>query len=371
MTWPPAPIDGFAIPDYHARDDSVWPTELSTIKTFDRRSTDAAAGRESSGRLRASEGLRMTAALHRLGALRPLLPMLIPSLARVTLTRDRRLRDLAMRHAKQSIACELALGLRREYEPDIFAFVTFLVDYVSHRFWRFHEPDEFTDTPPSLGRRYEHTVRNAYIQTDRMLGRMRRELPSNSIIAVVSEHGMAAEVESTEVGQWYFGIQGTRVADFVELSEQVKTCPVARWVAYRALEGSTLPSDTAERLRSIEVVETGLPLFQVIEHSNEVVIKLSLEATVDRYRAGDLSSLHLRFRESRCAFLDLATPRDLRRSAMHAKLGVFMLSGPGIAADTRIEGARIIDIAPTLLRAIGLGRAIDPGVEGVPLDVFG
>jgi arylsulfatase A-like enzyme len=54
---------------------------------------------------------------------------------------------------------------------------------------------------------------------------------------------------------------------------------------------------------------------------------------------------------------------------MHAEEGVFVLSGPGIRRGGRIDGARIIDFAPTLARAMGCSFP-DWTVDGRPLDVF-
>lgn len=54
-----------------------------------------------------------------------------------------------------------------------------------------------------------------------------------------------------------------------------------------------------------------------------------------------------------------------RHSAWHDRSGVLLARGPGMARGRRLEGAHLLDIAPTVLRGLGLPLAAD--LEGRPL----
>jgi predicted AlkP superfamily phosphohydrolase/phosphomutase len=55
-----------------------------------------------------------------------------------------------------------------------------------------------------------------------------------------------------------------------------------------------------------------------------------------------------------------------RHSAWHDRTGLIMARGPSIAAGTTVDGASLLDIAPTVLRALGLPLSSD--LDGQPLE---
>jgi hypothetical protein len=372
LTWPPKPTNGFVIPCYHARDDGTWPPELASIARLDRQRHSAGIGRESSSRPRLFELAGAAGALWRHGGLAAAsLPFLVRSFARAVFCRDPERRALYLRHAKTEIHADLFLRLFRDSRPDLATFHTFLADYVSHRYWQYREPETFG--PPRSARQAHlaSAIDDAYIRVDRVLGRIQRALPRDTIVAVVSEHGMSPEVVSAEVGDWQFVIRGKAVALLVGLEDAVVPCPIARWIAYRPRQGTSLPPGTSDRFRRIKVVETGLPLFNVHEHGDEeVIVKFAIDRSVPRYAAGDLQNLHLEYEGKRVPFTDIARQAGPRRSAMHDQRGMWVISGPGIAKGIRLPDASVMDFAPTLLKAVGL--AAPPNCDGrVVEQVFG
>jgi hypothetical protein len=356
LTWPPKPTNGFVIPCYHARDDATWPPELAAVARLDRQRHAAWQGRESGGRLRAPELAAAAAALWRHGGVRAAsVPYLLGSLGRSLATRDPERRALLLRHAKTEVHADLFLRLFRHRRPDLATFHTFLADHVSHRYWQYREPERFGVTPSRRQARLASAVENAYVRTDRVLGRIVRALPPDTVIAVVSEHGMAAEVASAEVGDWQYVIRGAAVADFAGLAGDVWPCPIARWIAYRPRQGAALPPVTAERFRAIRVVETGLPLFNVYEHGpDEVIVKFAIDRTVPRYAAGDLDALQVEYDGRRVPFTQIARRAGPRRSAMHAQRGLWVIAGPGVRKAMTLREASVMDFAPTLLTAVGI-----------------
>ena len=237
---------------------------------------------------------------------------------------------------------------------------------MSHRFWRFRS------SPPAgasdwLDLRFKDAVDQSYVEFDKIVGRLVAAAGSDSTIAVVSEHGMEPEPNSAELGSSYFSIRGRRIHELLGLDPGVLTCAVARWIAFRPMEADQVRV-TAAKLRNITVVETGLPLFQVYEHGQEVIIKFAFDAHVTRYAEGHLEKLTVRLGDATMPFLEIARRSGRQRSAMHARDGVLVIAGPGIRAGEWLSEASILDFAPTLLRAQGLEGGAQ--MEGKPLNIF-
>ncbi len=145
-------------------------------------------------------------------------------------------------------------------------------------------------------------------------------------------------------------------------------CPVARWIAFRPPPGGERDPALAAALRSLAVVETGLPLLQVEEHRDEVIAKLDLRPDVARYRSGGLEALHVRGPDVVVPFTDVTRPLGPRRSAMHAEDGILVLAGPGIRRGAALDPSDLVNLAPTLLGVAGL--PVPEHLDGRPLDVL-
>ncbi len=366
LDWPPTETNGFVVPSHWARDARTWPPELCAIKALDREQQDTE--REHGRRFSAARSLRMAGTLARYGVRLPTMAFLARTVVRAAATGDPEQRALLLRHAKIELSADIFSHLCARYRPGFRSFHTFLVDFVCHRYWRYFEPQHFPAIDTRVLARFGNAVANAYVHTDRILGRLLATLPPHAVVAVVSEHGMAAEPVSAELGGWRYLIRGSRLVELVGLEEDIVACPVARWLALRARAGA-LPAQTAERVRGIVVAETGLPLFQVYQHgADEVVVKFNLEASVARYRTGDLESLTVSFGQRRVLFSDISRRLGRARSSMHDERGILVLHGSGIRRGVRLPDARLVDFAPTLLKAAGL--PLPAGLDGTALEVF-
>jgi len=87
----------------------------------------------------------------------------------------------------------IALTLAAESPPpDLFAVYLGTPDVVSHRFWRFHDPEAFEHAPPPEAvAQFGDVVRDAYARVDTVIGELLDALPTATVI-VVSDHGMHA-----------------------------------------------------------------------------------------------------------------------------------------------------------------------------------
>jgi predicted AlkP superfamily phosphohydrolase/phosphomutase len=365
VMWPPPRINGFVIPLMYARDGRAWPEELSTVAGYFRRQQDS--------KLRPS----MWAAAGRSARFLPMLfghgrdwhtPVsLLLSAARLAIERDPETRSLILRHAKLDVSTAMFLALRRKYAPRLSIFVSFELDYISHRYWRYHEPEKFREREPAP--RLRRAVKDAYAHIDRCVGALVKGLPDDRIVAVVSEHGMGAEVPSGEIGRWHYVIRAQEVKALAGVDTDVVAVPIARWAVFRRRDGGALDPSIHQALSSITVAETGVPLFRISQNgADEVVIKLDFSHE-DYSATDDIGNLHVRVPRGGVVPIDRLLQRaGPTRSAMHRKEGVFVVEGSGIRSGHRIEGAFVTDVMPTLLRAAGLTPP--PDLDGRPLDVF-
>ena len=364
ISWPVRPVKGFLIPGYDGRDPQTWPSEHSYIRTLDRRAEAARDGRENLGKLPLIESFGLLQKLIRGGVRASTFLRLIGSMIDIYLFAPDELRPFLLRHARLDINVDIFLNLFRKHTPDFAAFVTFLVDYAEHRFWMFQEPDKFADAPMQIAPRLARAVGESYVAVDHALGKILRQLDPQTIVAVLSEHGMAIEPISAEIGLLHWVLRPGRLKEFVGIDQAVPAVPVARWIAFRP------PADqqaaVADRFRSVRIAGTDLPLFQIDVHRDEVIVKLALWRKTLPGRE-ELDSLQVRCNGHTVPFVEIAQRFGRRRSAMHAENAVLILAGLGVRrAD--IGAARLIDIAPTLLKAAGI-NALN-GLDGRVLDVF-
>lgn len=356
IIWPVKPVNGFIIPGYDGRDPTTFPPHYCFLRQLDLRQ-QAANG--SGGRLALARNLLR-------GGVKPAtFARLAAAAINIKLRAPRELRPLLVRRARLDISTDIFLKLFRTHAPDFAAFVTFLVDYAQHRFWIFQEPQAFPDAPKIIPAALKNAVTNAYIAADRALGRIIRHLDPSTTIAVVSEHGMAAEPHSTEIGPSHYILRPARLKELVELDPATPAVPVARWIALRPTAEQI--DDIANRLRAVRIDGTDQPLFQVHLYRDEIIVKLALyrESLPGRE---ELETLKIQYRDRTFPFTWLAERFGRRRSAMHAEEGILVLAGRGIRhAD--LGRCNLVDVAPTLLHATGLNPT-SCGQEGRVLDVF-
>lgn len=367
MDWPPRQLNGFVVPSHWARDTRTWPPELSAIKELDRDRQDAE--REGGSRRNVSSKLKNGLAVLNLGISARGIAGLVEDATLALAASDYETRSLRLRNAKLRLSTELFSSLCRRYRPGFRSFHTFLVDLVSHRYWRYFEPELFPETAHLVTETLSDALPDAYRRVDAALGRLMAELPDNSVIAVLSEHGMAPEPISAEVGEWRYVIDGRKLAGLLGLGSRLVACPVARWIAYLPANGASIEPGMAEVFREVRVEQTGLPLFNVHEHGNEIIVKFNLERRVPLYEEGRLEDLVVVAGHSRFKFTDFTRRLGRARSAMHDGEGILLLAGPGIRAGQQLDSASVLDVAPTLLRAAGL--AVPDGLDGAVLDIFG
>ena len=362
-TWPPPSIRGFVIPSHLARDDQTWPPNLRGIKALDR--AQQSLDRDGGVMRRLAGAASAVQTLMRYGVRIQTLAKLSKN-APAAVFSDVEQRRLLLRRAKLEVSADVFLNLCKKHRPRLSAFVTFYVDFVSHRYWRFRSlpPGGEVDLRDP---RFTDSVDQSYVDFDAIVGRIVHAASKDSLITIVSEHGMDPESNSAEVGSWFYSIRGSRIHQLLGLDPRIQAHAIARWIAFRPVDADKVRSLTT-KLKDLTIVDTGLPVFRVHEHDEEVIIKFALDADVSRYAQGDLEKLTVRIGDRVVPFSEIGRRSSRQRSAMHARDGIFIVAGPGVRAGEWLSEASILDVAPTLLRAAGLAGAAH--MDGKPLNVF-
>lgn len=367
VLWPPPRINGFVMPAPYGRDGKAWPENLSFIVDYYRYHQDSKLRTNYCGTLLKS--LKFVPVLFGRGQ-DPRLPIrLVRSVVKLSMVRDRETKALILRNAKLDFSTAIFLSLYKKYKPHVSIFTCFEVDFVSHRYWRYHEPDKFPDSRGDSARVLKRAVQEAYAHMDECIGLLLGHLPSECIVAIVSEHGMAAEITSNEIGRWQYLINGSKVKVLAGIGDDIVAVPIARWIAFRRKDNGSLNGSVEQALKNITVSETGLPLFTTHFHTeDEIVIKLNMHRD-DYPEMDDIGRLHVNISGKGTIPIGRILERiGPRRSAMHAKEGIVIIKGQGIRSDFEIKAACITDIMPTLLFASGIDVPSD--LDGKVLDVF-
>jgi predicted AlkP superfamily phosphohydrolase/phosphomutase len=125
-------------------------------------------------------------------------------------------------------------------------------------------------------------------------------------------------------------------------------------------EAEELLAELVEELRALEDPETGEPLIGEIHRKEDLYHGPFLD------RAPDLTFLPRDMRNKALGTVDFTSRRFVEdaygNSGDHRMNGIFFMRGEGIRAGAPVTGARLIDVAPTILHYLG---------EGVPASFDG
>ena len=323
---------------------------------------------------------------------------------------------------------ELALFLMREEEWDLFTIVFTALDRLQHYFWRDmdrHHPAHDSEDALHYGRAIETHL----AQLDAAIGLLLADSPENTLVLVMSDHGFNGCANRFFVNRWleengYLVTrkQSKRQASVVEKISNLKSVPLLRRVKRALLPADWGPASLriSRLAQSIDwsrtrayfapdggirinlkgrepegIVEPGQPLESIkAELKRELLsiesdwenqpplgqVYLSEELYRGRYakNAADLILEPQRecLQSAGNFILDGSTDSSKGifgsaepYSGNHALDGILIATGPGVNGSSEIDGATIVDLAPTLLASFDV--PIPDRMEGeVLIDLF-
>ncbi len=255
---------------------------------------------------------------------------------------------------------------------ELFAMVEMGPDRMYHGFWKLMDPEHRKHEPDNP---FQSAILDYHKHLDRLMGRLLAHADEKTAVLVVSDHGGKRMDGGIRVNEWLRreGLLATLrdPEEAVPLREAgIDWSRTVAWgeggyysriflnVAGREPEGIVSPEDyervrggLAERLAAIPD-ENGDPLDtrvylpeQVYEQANGVPPDLIVHFGDLYWRSvGTVGG-----REGVHTFENDTGPDD----ANHAQEGLFVLVAPGVHPGPR-EGARLLDVAPTVLELMGL-----------------
>lgn len=274
-----------------------------------------------------------------------------------------------------------------EHEPwDYFQFVEIGLDRIHHGFWKYHDPEHVLHEPNSP---YREAIRDYYRYLDDEIGSLLELLTEETVVLIVSDHGAQRLDGGFCVNEWLvregllvLNKYPEQVTPFGKLDVDWSKTRVWSEGGYYArvfmnVEGrepqGVIPAKDYERFRDemkakLEATTgpDGQPLGTLVFKPEEIYKKVQNVAPDLIVHFGALywrsiggvgyPTLHIRENDT--------GPDDCN----HAQYGAFVLAAPDRPAAVnqppagQIEGATLLDIAPTLLELGGYDRP--PSMQG-------
>jgi predicted AlkP superfamily phosphohydrolase/phosphomutase len=259
------------------------------------------------------------------------------------------------------------------HEPwDYFQLVEIGLDRVHHGFWKHHDPSHRLHDPESP---YRDVVRDYYRLLDHEIGEVLGLLDEETVVLVVSDHGARPIEGAFAVNEWLLRQGHLALGQYPDQVTPLEQLAVD-WSRTRAwstggyygriflnLQGrepaGTIAAADYEHVRDALKAEleattdpAGRPLGTRVFKPEEVYARVERVAPDLIVHFGDLAwravggvgyqgRVHLQENDT--------GPDDCN----HAQYGAFVLAGPGVQAVGELEGARLLDVAPTLLELGG------------------
>ena len=243
---------------------------------------------------------------------------------------------------------DVFLHVYKRNKPDFASFYTPIPDTICHRYWSFHEPEEYEGLNPKHIRKYKNVIRDTYRHCDRLVGRALRAMSANTQICIASDHGFKAMADPggmtvvvPEKLVSFLGFKGRMVV--TNLGHQLILQPKTDDIAERVLK----------LLKEAYICDRDVPVFRNFDISRGInTIRCMLNP-------GPLKKLDTRiFLDAKeIAIGDIAKTGSPWTGMHDLNDGLFILSGPGVRKDGEKEMMRAVDIAPTLLRLQGIDIA--------------
>lgn len=255
--------------------------------------------------------------------------------------------------------------LMREREWDLFWVVFTVTDRVQHYFWRFMDPAHplyRPDAPPEL----RDAVLHAYQFADSAIGALSGGLDEKTVLFVISDHGF---------GPTYRQVNGEAFARRLnERHDDAEIYATDNFGAKFGVRPAGAASDSGgwreararlvEGLRTLEDPAAGRPVMASVWTKEELYSGPSLGRAPDVIGLETDGYLFLNWSGDGAGPL-FAPPDEHFFSAFHRVQGILAARGPGIPAGREVTGARLLDIAPTILAL--LGAPLPDNLDGQPL----
>jgi predicted AlkP superfamily phosphohydrolase/phosphomutase len=294
-----------------------------------------------------------------------------------------RLKDDIYRMTEKRFA--LARHFLRTKPWDFFMMVEMGTDRIHHAFWKFTDPSH---PQYQAGNAWENVIREYYHYIDARIAELLREVPDDAVVLVVSDHGAKSMDGGICINEWLIQQKYLTLKKYPEKLTKFEKLEVdwsrtQAWseggyyarvflnVKGREPQGVVSQAEyepLRERLaREIEAIpdDKGRPIGTRVYKPQDLYRRINgIAPDLFAYFGG------LRWRsvgtvghKAIQTFENDTGPDD----ANHAEEGIFILAGPNVAANRRLEGRQLMDITPTVLGLFGVPVPGDVQGRAIPM----
>jgi predicted AlkP superfamily phosphohydrolase/phosphomutase len=351
VTWPPDDVHGFLIPDWLARDTETIPKEYAFLKELEQAEQ---VRKERTWQYFYKLGLRCLA--NGISFKTVIQSALVAGYERIYKPADK---DIYYRKKiiRQRLYRDAFIHLYEQYVPDVAAFVIVETDALSHNYWKYMEPENFTGVSGQDIMKYSNVIKDIYIEADKTIGKILKCTDKDSTVVIVSDHGFKADTKCTPDAN---GLKIDEFLGLVKIPEIERAIYLSYEVFLHLKQGLSQDAtdEVARMLGKICLKKNGERLFTVIKF-NDQTLRLIIN------NLGDVSpQSEVNLPGSSCRYSDIIEIRNTDVSGTHDLDGVIIMKGPDIKRGHVISGATVLDVTPTLLALKGLpvGRDMDGSV---------
>lgn len=335
LSWPPAQVDGFIIPDIFAMGPQTHPPKYQYFQRLylSRHGKNIA--------LQSYYLLRSLLSCGSLDVIIAILKLLASSLLHPKAVNTFRRRLMVVTKLDHN----LFMKLYSRYRPHVTTFHLHALDTVSHKYWRYlNEPG-----------RYGHVIHDFYREADRFIGRVFKLLDEHTHLVVVSDHGFKEYAD----GRGKFQLKVPALRKLLKIDTSARVVRIGN--AFVMNLGQAVQGVDADRmvteLASAKLDDGNTVFINVHKIDENIHFRLNKRILLSKAPMEEVISFG---GAGQMTFGDLFRRMPFVDTGIHAVgRGIFAVCGPKFLAGVDIRRVEIFDITPTLLTLLNLPIAKD------------
>jgi predicted AlkP superfamily phosphohydrolase/phosphomutase len=361
-SWPPRPVKGFYVPDTFSPDSQTYPESLNPIQILNLTYTRSVRLPSDQDSVAFKAGL--AARLVKLGLGPAHLAAITRQLAEERINPRIRWKRVAL---QPLVNFGFFRKLYRQHRPHFATFHTNHVAHYQHTYWKAMEPEKFRplETTGEEIETYGPAIEYGYTTADRLLGRMMALLDPETVLVVASSMGQKP-FHSTLKG-------GKQIAQWRSLDALLDLLGVrktARAISTMSDEFVILAQPDAERDRIRAMLDASYidtpDQKTFVCGSIDGAVRVNLKVyEVGRVKASSIVHFPATSGTPSPQYDEVIYNTGHLKSGCHDERGIIAFYGAGVPGNIELAQYDNLNIAPTLMRLMGL--PIPAEMRGEPM----